>query len=84
MICIGRAGPADYGDPKEGGNKMFDRLKKDLGIRGLLAIELITAAIVFTGISMVKQVSIPEAFMGLATFAAGFYFGNRSTMDKPQ
>ena len=63
---------------------MFDRLKKDLGVRGLLALEIITAAIVFTGLSMVNKVPVPEFFTGLAAFAAGFYFGNRSTMDKPQ
>jgi len=78
MISVGKAGPANYGEVKR-----VERLKRDFGIRALLAFELITATIIFTGISMIKQVNIPEAFMGLAAFAAGFYFGNRSTMDKP-
>lgn len=63
---------------------MFDRLKRDLGIRAILALEIVTATVVFTGISMVYKAPVPEYFTGLAAFVAGFYFGNRSAMDKPQ
>jgi hypothetical protein len=75
-ISYSRIGPVDWEV------KQLERLKRDFGIRALLAFELITAVIIFTGLSMLKGVAIPEAFMGLAAFAAGFYFGNRSTMDK--
>lgn len=80
MMSVGRAGPANYGDPEEGGIKMFDRLKKDLGIRAILALILVTAFIVM----IFMRINVPEGYGALATAAVMFYFANRSTMDKPQ
>ena len=63
---------------------MFDRLKRDLGIRAILALILVLGAVVFVGISMYTGKNIPEAFMTMAGMVIQAYFANRSTLDKPQ
>lgn len=60
------------------------KLIQDFGIRALLALILVVAVVVFVGVSMHTGKNIPEAFMGLVSFAVGYYFGNRSTLDKPE
>ena len=56
----------------------MDRLKKDLGIRAILALILVCSlvAMIFTGRN------VPEGFMSIVTAAVVFYFANRSTIDK--
>lgn len=57
---------------------MFDRLKKDLGIRAVLALILVVALIVMVFMSR----AVPKEYIALVTMAVTFYFANRSTMDK--
>ena len=93
MISVGRAGPADYGEPEKGGNTMFDRLKRDLGIRAILALILVTAfigivfllLIKFGGMEISKDVmAVVMVFSNIVTQAIQSYFSNRQTLDKPQ
>jgi len=64
--------------------RMFERLKRDLGIRAALSLILIVSAVVFVGISMFTGKTVPESFMVLVAAVVTYYFSNRSTMDKPQ
>jgi len=54
------------------------RLIKDFGIRALLATSIVWAYLYFIG----SAKNIPEGMTALVSMAVGFYFGNRSTMDK--
>lgn len=63
---------------------MSDRLKRDLGIRALLALILVTAAVGLVTVSMVTGKNVPEAFMTMAGMVVQAYFMNRGTLDKPQ
>lgn len=82
MISVGRAGPADYGDSE--GGIMVERLKKDLGIRAVLAIVLVVAAVGLVTVSMITGKNVPEAFMTMAGMVVQAYFMNRGTLDRPQ
>ncbi len=82
MMTVGRAGPADYGDPEKGGNKV-ERLKKDLGIRALLALILVVAGVALVTLAMLTGKNIPEAFLTMVGMVVQAYFMNRSTLDKP-
>ncbi|GAB4272146.1 hypothetical protein [Thermincola ferriacetica] len=70
----------------------MERLKKDLGIRALLALILVTAfigmiyvlLILFGKTTISKDVMAVVAIFGnLVTMAVTFYFSNKSTLDKP-
>ena len=76
-VSFSRIGPIEW---EEVDKPMFDRLKRDLGIRAILALILVCAlvAMVFT------RQAIPEAFLTLVSMAVAFYFSNKTTMDKTQ
>jgi hypothetical protein len=76
-ISIGKAGPANYGEVDK-----VERLKKDFGIRAILALILVTAAVIFVGISLYTGKNIPEAFMTMVGMVVQAYFMNRATLDK--
>lgn len=76
MLSVGRAGPADYGEP-EGGNTM--KILNDLGVRAILALILVCAIVIMVG----AKIAVPKELWILATAAVTFYFSNRSTLDKP-
>ena len=58
----------------------MDRLKRDFGIRAILALILVCSVVVM----IFKGISVPEGFLSLVTAAVVFYFANRSTLDKSQ
>lgn len=64
--------------------KMNERLKKDLGIRAILALILVVAAVGLVSVSMVTGENVPEAFMTMVGMVVQAYFTNRGTLDKPQ
>ena len=63
---------------------MNDRFKKDLGIRAILALILVVAAVGLVTVSMVTGKNVPEAFMTMAGMVVQAYFMNRGTLDKLQ
>jgi len=77
MWAVGRAGPANYGEVEK-----MERLKRDFGIRAILALILVAAAVVFVGISLYTGKNIPEAFMTMVGMVVQAYFTNRATLDK--
>jgi len=79
MLSIGRAGPADYGDPEEGGNSV--KLKQDFGVRALIAILLIVGVFVLAGYLAVRNRLPSEVLTVLVSTIstlAAFYFGART------
>jgi len=57
----------------------MQRIIRDLGIRAILALILVSSLIVMIFLKM----EVPEGFMTLVTAVVTYYFSNRSTLDKP-
>jgi hypothetical protein len=75
-VSSSRIGPCDTSEKEL---IKVDRLKRDLGIRAILALILVVAFIVM----IFMRIDVPEGYGALATAAVMFYFANRSTLDKP-